>query len=83
MTHENTVRFIGACIEHSTILILTEYCPKGSLKDVLENEAIQLDWNFRMSLVHDIVKVTKKDNITLRKILLLNGYTLRKIFVIN
>lgn len=29
----------------------------GSLKDVLENEAIQLDWNFRMSLIHDIVKV--------------------------
>lgn len=31
----------------------------GSLKDVLENEAIQLDWNFRMSLIHDIVKVIK------------------------
>lgn len=30
----------------------------GSLKDVLENEAIQLDWNFRMSLIHDIVKVS-------------------------
>lgn len=28
----------------------------GSLKDVLENEAIQLDWNFRMSLIHDMVK---------------------------
>lgn len=32
----------------------------GSLKDVLENEAIQLDWNFRMSLIHDIVKVIRK-----------------------
>lgn len=32
----------------------------GSLKDVLENEAIQLDWNFRMSLIHDIVKVRCK-----------------------
>lgn len=30
----------------------------GSLKDVLENEAILLDWNFRMSLIHDIVKVS-------------------------
>ncbi|XP_055856918.1 atrial natriuretic peptide receptor 1 [Episyrphus balteatus] len=56
--HENTVRFVGACIDlpRPTVLILTEYCPKGSLKDVLENEAIQLDWNFRMSLIHDIVK---------------------------
>ncbi|XP_075215398.1 atrial natriuretic peptide receptor 1 [Lycorma delicatula] len=56
VTHENTVRFIGACIECPTVLILTEYCPRGSLKDVLENEAIRLDWNFRMSLIHDIVK---------------------------
>lgn len=57
MTHENTVRFLGACIECPTVLILTEYCSKGSLKDVLDNEAIHLDWNFRMSLIHDIVKV--------------------------
>lgn len=57
VTHENTVRFLGACVECPTILILTEYCPKGSLKDVLENEAIRLDWNFRMSLIHDVVKV--------------------------
>ncbi|TMW42918.1 hypothetical protein DOY81_012002 [Sarcophaga bullata] len=58
VSHENTVRFVGACIDlpRPTVLILTEYCPKGSLKDVLENEAIQLDWNFRMSLIHDIVK---------------------------
>ncbi|KAL0128807.1 hypothetical protein PUN28_003887 [Cardiocondyla obscurior] len=59
VTSENTVRFIGACIcsPSPTVLILTEYCPRGSLKDVLENEAIKLDWNFRMSLIHDIVKV--------------------------
>jgi len=51
------VRFVGACIDTTVILCLTEYCPKGSLKDVLENEELQLDWNFRMSLIHDVVKV--------------------------
>ncbi|XP_071625665.1 atrial natriuretic peptide receptor 1 isoform X2 [Temnothorax longispinosus] len=58
VTSENTVRFIGACLcsPSPTVLILTEYCPRGSLKDVLENEAIKLDWNFRMSLIHDIAK---------------------------
>ncbi|XP_043512198.1 atrial natriuretic peptide receptor 1 isoform X1 [Frieseomelitta varia] len=58
VTSENTVRFIGACFcsPSPTVLILTEYCPRGSLKDVLENDAIKLDWNFRMSLIHDIVK---------------------------
>lgn len=57
INHENTVQFVGSCIDlpRPYVLILTEYCPK-TLKDVLENEAIQLDWNFRMSLIHDIVK---------------------------
>lgn len=56
---QTNFRFIGACLcsPSPTVLILTEYCPRGSLKDVLENEAIKLDWNFRMSLIHDIVKV--------------------------
>jgi hypothetical protein len=57
VTHENTVRFVGACIDSPVVLCLTEYCPKGSLKDVLENDELQLDWNFRMSLIHDVVKV--------------------------
>lgn len=32
VSHENTVRFVGACIDlpRPTVLILTEYCPKGS-----------------------------------------------------
>ncbi|XP_063976450.1 atrial natriuretic peptide receptor 1 isoform X2 [Diachasmimorpha longicaudata] len=62
VTSENTVRFIGACLcsPSPTVLILTEYCPKGSLKDVLGNEAIKLDWNFRMSLIHDIVKIVNR-----------------------
>lgn len=41
-------------------------CNLGSLKDVLENEAIQLDWNFRMSLIHDIVKVNATHTLMLR-----------------
>lgn len=32
VNHENTVRFVGACIDlpRPTVLILTEYCPKGA-----------------------------------------------------
>lgn len=65
VTHENTVRFLGACIECPDVLIITEYCPRGSLKDVLENDAIQLDWNFRMSLIHDVVKVLTRSRLFL------------------
>ncbi|XP_070587430.1 atrial natriuretic peptide receptor 2-like isoform X2 [Erythrolamprus reginae] len=49
-------RFIGACIDPPNICIVTEYCPRGSLQDILENESINLDWIFRYALINDIVK---------------------------
>ncbi|TSL28199.1 Atrial natriuretic peptide receptor 2 [Bagarius yarrelli] len=49
-------RFIGACIDPPNVCIVTEYCPRGSLQDILENESINLDWMFRFSLINDIVK---------------------------
>lgn len=54
--HDHLVRFLGACVDAPNCYLLTEYCPKGSLQDILENEQIQLDWMFRYSLMHDIVK---------------------------
>ena len=55
--HDHLVRFIGACVDPPNCCLLTEYCPRGSLQDILEDEDIQLEWNFRYSLIHDIVKV--------------------------
>ncbi|KAJ7335098.1 hypothetical protein JRQ81_013039 [Phrynocephalus forsythii] len=49
-------RFIGACIDPPNICVVTEYCPRGSLQDILENESINLDWMFRYSLINDLVK---------------------------
>jgi atrial natriuretic peptide receptor A len=57
LTHDHLVRFIGACVTSPHCSLLTEYCPRGSLEDILENDQIQLDWMFRYSLMHDIVKV--------------------------
>ncbi|XP_074659965.1 atrial natriuretic peptide receptor 1-like [Tubulanus polymorphus] len=33
-----------------------EYCSKGSLQDILHNEAMLLDWDFKLSLIEDLVK---------------------------
>ncbi|ODN04050.1 Atrial natriuretic peptide receptor 1 [Orchesella cincta] len=55
--HEHLVRFIGASVDPPHCFLLTEYCPRGSLQDILENEQLKLDWTFRYSLMHDIVKV--------------------------
>lgn len=57
LQHEHLVRFYGACLEPPETCILTEFCPKGSLQDILENEQIKLDWMFKLSLMHDIVRV--------------------------
>lgn len=54
--HDHLVKFFGAVIDNVPCL-LTEYCPKGSLQDILENHEINLDWMFKLSLMHDIVKV--------------------------
>ena len=55
--HDHLVRFIGVVADAPQKYILTEYCPRGSLQDILEDEDIQLEWNFRYSLLHDLVKV--------------------------
>ncbi|KAI7798398.1 atrial natriuretic peptide receptor 1 precursor [Triplophysa rosa] len=54
--NEHLTRFTGACIDPPNICILTEYCPRGSLQDLMESEGITLDWMFRYSLINDIVK---------------------------
>ncbi|XP_046575738.1 atrial natriuretic peptide receptor 1-like [Haliotis rubra] len=56
LQNDHVVRFIGACLDPPHQCILTEYCPKGSLQDVLENDEIQLDWMFRYSIMQDIVR---------------------------
>ncbi|XP_057689271.1 atrial natriuretic peptide receptor 1 [Corythoichthys intestinalis] len=54
--NEHLTRFIGACVDPPNTCILTEYCPRGSLQDILENDSITLDWMFRYSLINDMVK---------------------------
>ncbi|XP_006811282.1 atrial natriuretic peptide receptor 2-like, partial [Saccoglossus kowalevskii] len=56
INHSNLTRFVGACVDPSSSCLVIEYCPKGSLQDILENESIKLDWMFRYSLIFDIVK---------------------------
>ena len=38
--------------------VLSIYCPKGSLQDVLENDNIKLDQIFKVSFASDIATVT-------------------------
>ena len=56
---EHLCRFLGASLDPTTVCaFFTEYCPRGSLQDVLEEENLNLDHMFKYSLMHDIVKVS-------------------------
>lgn len=57
LRHDNINSFIGACVEPMRTLLVTDYCAKGSLYDIIENEDIKLDGLFIASLIHDLIKV--------------------------
>lgn len=44
-------------MEPMQILLVTDYCAKGSLYDIIENEDIKLDNLFIASLINDLIKV--------------------------
>ncbi|KAE8632671.1 hypothetical protein XENTR_v10001623 [Xenopus tropicalis] len=56
LDHPNLCKFIGGCIEVPNVALITEYCPKGSLNDVLLSEDIPLNWGFRFSFAYDIAQ---------------------------
>lgn len=56
LRHDNVNPFIGSCIDAPYILIVSAYCSKGSLQDILENDDIQLDLMFIASIVFDIIR---------------------------
>ncbi|XP_059180394.1 guanylate cyclase 2G [Centropristis striata] len=55
MKHENLVQFFGACIEQPNVCLITQYCRKGSLKDLLKSTDVELDGMFKLSFAYDIV----------------------------
>ncbi|ELU09058.1 hypothetical protein CAPTEDRAFT_121651 [Capitella teleta] len=54
--HDNLNPFIGASTDPGHIFIITEYCSKGSLLDILANDDYKLDNMFIASMVFDIVR---------------------------
>ncbi|CAJ0958949.1 unnamed protein product, partial [Ranitomeya imitator] len=55
LDHQNMCKFIGGSVE-GNIFIITEYCPKGSLAEVLLNDDVPLNWGFRLSFATDVAR---------------------------
>lgn len=60
--HENLNPFLGFFHDRGVFAIVTEFCPRGSLEDLLHNEDVKLDWMFKSSLLLDLIKVRRPDN---------------------
>lgn len=65
MRHENVNPFLGFFHDCGVFAIVTEFCSRGSLEDLLQNDDVKLDWMFKSSLLLDLIKVSNR-NITTR-----------------
>uniref|UniRef100_A0A8C7UDJ6 Guanylate cyclase n=1 Tax=Oncorhynchus mykiss TaxID=8022 RepID=A0A8C7UDJ6_ONCMY len=57
--HENVNLFLGFFLDCGVFGIMTEYCSRSSLQDLLSNSDVKLDWMFKTSLLLDLIKGMK------------------------
>ncbi|KAA0193988.1 hypothetical protein HAZT_HAZT009464 [Hyalella azteca] len=57
----NIASVLGACFEAPNNCLITEYCPRGSLQNVLNKEKLKLDNMMKYSMLHDLIKIQKAD----------------------
>ncbi|XP_046354985.2 guanylate cyclase 32E-like [Haliotis rufescens] len=56
LNQENICRFVGVCIETPQIHILSHFCPRHSLHDIIRNKDPPLDDMFVSSLLADLIR---------------------------
>ena len=54
--HPNVNNFIGAMVDIDNIKIVTEFCSKECLEDLLKNPDVKLNMMFIASLISDLVQ---------------------------
>ncbi|KAJ8414642.1 hypothetical protein AAFF_G00038440 [Aldrovandia affinis] len=59
LRNENVNPFLGFFADGGLFAVVTEYCSRGSLQDLLRNDDVKLDWMFKSSLLLDLIKGMK------------------------
>ncbi|CAL8326442.1 unnamed protein product [Lota lota] len=59
LRHENINPFMGFFQDCGVFAMVTEFCSRGSMEDLLLNEEVKLDWMFKSSLLLDLIKGMK------------------------
>lgn len=58
LRHENLNPYVGFLADPFRPSIVMEYCSRGSLHDIIHNDDFKLDWDFKLSLLTDLVRVS-------------------------
>ncbi|ELW71908.1 Olfactory guanylyl cyclase GC-D [Tupaia chinensis] len=56
LRHENVTTCLGFFVAPGISALVLEHCARGSLEDLLQNEALRLDWTFKASLLLDLIR---------------------------
>ena len=56
MRNDNVNTLLGMIHEPPHIFFVNDFCPRGALKDILENDEFKMDAVFLTSITHDLVK---------------------------
>ncbi|XP_078732267.1 retinal guanylyl cyclase 1-like isoform X2 [Lampetra fluviatilis] len=56
MRHENVNPLLGIFSDLGVAAVVSEYCLRGSLEDLIRNSDMKLDWMFKSSLLFDLIK---------------------------
>ncbi|XP_031233826.1 retinal guanylyl cyclase 2 [Mastomys coucha] len=59
LRHENVNPLLGFFYDSGMFAIVSEFCSRRSLEDILTNDDVKLDWMFKSSLLLDLIKGMK------------------------
>lgn len=58
--HDNVNAFLGAILDDGpVVMVFWKHCAKGSLHDLVMNEDIHLDQMFVVSILNDVISVSR------------------------
>ncbi|XP_055341864.1 atrial natriuretic peptide receptor 2-like [Paramacrobiotus metropolitanus] len=55
LKNDNLAVFIGACMAKDRVLIIYEYCSRGSLQELIERKDDKFEWAMRIAFLEDIL----------------------------
>ncbi|XP_055351616.1 atrial natriuretic peptide receptor 1-like [Paramacrobiotus metropolitanus] len=57
--HPNVNRFIGLAFEEGLMMLISEYCKRGTLKDAMESQSVTLDWIIKLNFISDLAQAVR------------------------